>query len=59
MASQFVSVVPASEADLKLLLPHLQAYCAAFDLATEAMYAGALLAMAPLSHRPFGGKYAA
>ncbi len=59
VASQFVSVVPASEADMKLLLPHLQSFCTAFDLAVEDLTREPFWRVAPLSHRPFGGKYAA
>jgi len=59
VASQFVSVVPASEADVKLLLPYLQAYGAAFQLQAAELAQEPFWRVAPVSHRPFGGKYAA
>jgi len=58
IASQFVSVLPASDADLDLLRPHLQAYCDAFSLDPQELLAEPFSRIAPISHRPFGAKYA-
>jgi glutamate synthase domain-containing protein 3 len=59
VASQFVSVHPAGDEDLKLLRPHLTRYAEAFELNTEELLGEPFFRVAPLSHRPFGAKYAA
>ncbi len=59
VAGQFVSVRPAGDDDLKLIRPYLTAYCEAFSLNLEEVLAEPFARIAPVSHRPFGAKYAA
>ena len=58
LASKFVSVRPADEADWKLMKPYLEAYCEAFSLPPATLDGVPFLRVAPTSHRPFGAKYA-
>ena len=58
VAGQFVSVRPAGEDEVKLLRPHVTAYCEAFSLNAEEVLAEPFSRIAPISHRPFGAKYA-
>ncbi len=59
LARKFVSVRPADDADLKMMQPHLQLYADTFSLNLEELLAAPFLRVAPISHRPFGAKYAA
>lgn len=58
VASRFVGMRPADEADRQLMRPHLEAYAAAFGLDAAELLGADYLRIAPISHRPFGAKYA-
>jgi glutamate synthase domain-containing protein 3 len=53
-----VSVHPADEADRQLLLPHLTAFAAAFSLEAQELLSDGFTRITPISHRPYGAKYA-
>jgi len=59
VASQFVSVLPAQEADVKLIQPYLETYGKTFQVKVEEILSEAFWRVVPMSHRPFGSKYAA
>jgi glutamate synthase domain-containing protein 3 len=64
IASQFAGLQPAEEEDRDRILAHLRAFCQAFGLDPRAVMQDGLpgqgfMRVAPLSHRPFGAKYAA
>ena len=58
IAGQFAAVKPADEADRKLLEPHLKAFCECFGLGAEEFGGDGFVRVAPISHRPYGAKYA-
>ena len=58
LAREQVEVSAASEDDLRLLHPHLQEYCADFGLDLEQVLAEPFWRLKPVSHRPYGSKYA-
>ncbi|MBN1460272.1 MAG: hypothetical protein JXA57_12110 [Armatimonadetes bacterium] len=59
VASQFAAVRAADEDDMTTIRPHVQAFCESFGLDAEEFLADAYLRIAPMSHRPYGAKYAA
>jgi len=59
IAAESVGVRPVSEAEGERLRPYLAAFCGAFDRDLEELTAAPFLRVGPLSHRPYGAKYAA
>jgi len=59
IAGDHVAVREATDDDLRELRPHLAEYCAEFGCDVEAIMARSFLRLAPFSHRPYAGKYAA
>jgi len=59
VASQFAGVRTASEEDMATIRAHIQAFCDSFGLAADELLSGTYLRIAPMSHRPYGAKYAA
>jgi len=58
VASPSVAMRPADQADKQALRPHLEAFAAVFSLEADSLFAGGFTRIAPLSHRPYGAKYA-
>ena len=58
VAAQSVAVRPADEADRQVLRPHLEAFAAAFSLNPSELLSDGLTRITPISHRPYGAKYA-
>ena len=58
VAGDHVAIRPASEEDIRQLRPHLDEYCSEFGCDPEALLGAPFLKLAPVSHRPYGGKYA-
>lgn len=58
VTSEFASVTSASDRDLSLMRPHLEDYCRVFSLSPDEILAAPFSRVAPISHRPFGAKYA-
>jgi glutamate synthase domain-containing protein 3 len=59
IASQFAAVRPAEEADRAHMRPHLEAFCQAFSLDAADLSGDEFVRVVPISHRPYGAKYAA
>lgn len=59
VASQSAGVRAASEEDMATIRPHVQAFCESFGLSEEELLADTYTRVAPVSHRPYGAKYAA
>ena len=59
IAAESVGVRPATEEEGERLRSHLQAFCAAFGRDLEELTASPFHRVGPLSHRPYGAKYAA
>jgi len=59
IAGDHVVVRESNDEDLRVLRPHLEEYCSEFGLDVEAVLGRPFLKLAPFSHRPYGGKYAA
>lgn len=59
VASQFASVRAAEEAEKGEIRPHVEAFCETFSVDAEEVMDDEFVRIAPLSHRPFGAKYAA
>jgi len=59
VASKFAAVRPAEDKDLAGIRPHVSAFCEAFGLDEAAIMQEEFLKIAPISHRPYGAKYAA
>jgi len=59
VAGRFVAVRPVDDADRKVLTPHVEAFAFAFGLDVAEILEHDFLRIAPISHRPFGAKYAA
>jgi len=58
IAGREVAVRQAGDDDLKALRPPLEDFCAAFGLDLDAVTDQPFLRLTPVSHRPYGGKYA-
>jgi len=58
VATEHVGISPAGEEDMHSLRPILLDYCAEFGLDPEKIFNFPFYRIAPLSHRPFGNKYA-
>jgi len=58
VASQFADMRPAGEEDREGIRPHVEAFAGEFSLDAEELLRGEFVRVAPLSHRPYGGKYA-
>ncbi len=59
VAGQFAAVRPAEDSEREAIRPHIEAFCKAFDLDNEDALDHEFLRIAPVSHRPYGAKYAA
>ena len=59
VAGEFARAEPATGDDRDRIRPYLEAFCEAFALDLEPLLRGHFVRIAPLSHRPFGAKYAA
>lgn len=59
VASQFAGLRAADEREREDILPHIEAFCDAFDLKPEELMSDGFTRIAPISHRPYGAKYAA
>ena len=59
VAGEFARAGPATDDDRDRIRPYLEAFCKAFALDLEPLLRGHFVRIAPLSHRPFGAKYAA
>jgi len=59
IATESVGVRPVSEAERDQLRPHLETFCAAFGRELDQLTTQPFYRVAPLSHRPYGAKYAA
>ncbi len=58
VASQFAGIRRAEEADKDEIRPHLEAFCEVFSLDADQLIGDDFQRVAPLSHRPYGAKYA-
>ena len=58
VAREQVDVSPTGEDDLRLLRPHLEVFCAEFGLSFEQVLTEPYWRLKPVSHRPYGSKYA-
>lgn len=59
VAGQFALAAPAAPEDMERLRPHLEAFAQVFSLDPEGLTEARFTRIAPLSHRPYGAKYAA
>jgi glutamate synthase domain-containing protein 3 len=59
VAARFVAIRPADDSDKELMRPYLEAFASAFKLDAAELLDHHFLRIAPISHRPFGAKYAA
>ena len=59
IAGDHVAIREATEDDMRHLRPHLDEYCAEFGCDLQEILGRPFLKLAPFSHRPYGGKYAA
>jgi len=59
VATRFVAIRQADESDKALMRPHLEAFASAFSLNACELLDHDFLRIAPISHRPYGAKYAA
>ena len=59
VAGDQVAVREATADDVRQLRPHLAEYCSEFGFDLEMILARRFVKLAPFSHRPYGGKYAA
>lgn len=58
LATQSVALRPADGDDREEMRPHLEAFCEAFALDGERLLEDEFVRVAPISHRPYGAKYA-
>ena len=58
VASRFAHVGPAQESDLEEVRPQVEAFCEAFSLDAGEILSERFVRVAPVSHRPYGAKYA-
>lgn len=58
VAGAQIAVHQADESDLKALRPALEEFCAEYGLDPDKVMAKPFAKLVPLSHRPYGGKYA-
>ena len=58
VAGEFGGMRPAEEKDLADIGPHVEAYCAVFSLDAAEILSSDFMRVAPISHRPYGAKYA-
>jgi len=58
IAHEQVELAEANEEDLQLLQPHLAEYCTDFELDLENILSESFWKLKPVSHRPYGSKYA-
>jgi glutamate synthase domain-containing protein 3 len=59
IAGDHVTIREATEDDMQHLRPHLDDFCVEFGFDPQEIRARSFLKLAPFSHRPYGGKYAA
>jgi len=59
VASRFASARPITEKDKALIRPYLDAFAEAFSMEPSTLGVDEFVQIAPISHRPFGAKYAA
>ena len=59
LALRYADARPADDEDRARMRPHLEAFCETFDLDRESVNGSGFTRIAPISHRPFGGTYAA
>lgn len=59
VASQFAGARIAEQAEKDDIRPHIEAFCEAFALDAEQLMNDEYHRIAPVSHRPYGAKYAA
>jgi glutamate synthase domain-containing protein 3 len=59
IASQFASIEPVNEADCDRIRPYVEEFCRLFAIDRAAAFEPGFTRIAPVSHRPFGTKYAA
>jgi glutamate synthase domain-containing protein 3 len=59
IATEFAALAPAQESERARIRPHLAAFAEAFDFDLENLLGDGFVRVAPVSHRPFGAKYAA
>ena len=58
LAAQFAVVRPAGEAERKEMEQHVEAFCQVFSLDAAEVLGDGFVRVAPVSHRPYGAKYA-
>ena len=58
VASEFAGARWAEDADKADIRPHIEAFCKAFSLDADQLLGDDYLRIAPVSHRPYGAKYA-
>ncbi len=58
VASKFAALRPAREEDVERIRASVEAFCEAFSLNAEGVLKEDFLRVAPISHRPYGAKYA-
>jgi glutamate synthase domain-containing protein 3 len=59
IASQFATAAPVGEADCDRIRPYVEEFCKLFEVDRAAAFEPGFVKIAPVSHRPFGAKYAA
>jgi len=59
VASQSAGVREAGEEDLREIQPYVDEFCHTFSFEIEELMSEPFLRIAPISHRPYGAKYAA
>ncbi len=59
LASGSVAARPADDDDREEIRPHVEAFCEAFGAAADELMRSDYVRVAPMSHRPYGAKYAA
>jgi len=58
VAGQFALTRPASEADREEMRSHVEGFCEAFSLDAGEILRESFVRVVPISHRPYGAKYA-
>jgi hypothetical protein len=59
VASQFATAAPVSASDCDRVRPYVEEFCRLFEIDRAAAFEPGFTKIAPVSHRPFGAKYAA
>lgn len=59
VASQFATAAPVDESDCDRIRPYVEQFCRLFEIDRAAAFEPGFTKIAPVSHRPFGTKYAA